>query len=524
MIHPQPPISPHDDAPGPPNSIGVPAPRGTQNEQRLHPLTPLVRMWVGVLALGWYTGSSLLQGDPMITDLSQLPGRAPWWLYLVGGAILVGLVVNYWSWWTTRYVINDDELRLENTGAFQESQRIAFSRIQSVDVTQPFAARILGLAELSIDVGADSSTKLAFLSRQEATRLRDYLMARAHGRATTTHTEQAVASAWDDLSRADRILIRLSPGEIILGAVASLEFTGLLVALAIPLILTAVLATPLIAVGGGFFTILLALIGFVSTRVFGQFNYTLARTSAGIRITRGLFTLKSQTIPTYRVQSIRLRQPLPWRWFNRGRLDVSVLGMGDDESGMTNTILLPIGRPDQVQTALAAIWPGLRLDALRFTGPPPRARWLDPFAHHWLGYAIDALVVVSRTGWLGRSQHMVPHARLQSVTLHQGPVIRRSQVATVVLHPAGSAGLHYIQHIDAAEARRFVFEEMSRARAARADELLDPPGLRPELPLIGAARPDADLWALPSPVPSPPPLPPAHPGTPDAPEPPGRSR
>ncbi|MFV0451027.1 MAG: PH domain-containing protein [Propioniciclava sp.] len=468
-------------------------------EKRLHPLTPIVRMWIGVVAVGGYTVSSVLSRDPAMADVGQLTSRMPWWFWLVGAGVLVALVANYWSWWTTRYLIDEQELRLENRGAFAESQRIAFSRVQSVDLNQPFAARILGLAELSIDVGAESSTRLGYLSRGEAVRLRDYLMARAHGRSDTSVNAPPTASAWDDLDADDQILIRLTAADLLLGAAMSLEFVGLLIALSVPVILTRVFDAPLIAAGGGAIPILLALAGFLSTRVFGQFRYTLARTSAGLRISRGLFTLTSQTIPAYRVQSLQLRQPFGWRLINRGRLDVGVLGNASDGEDATSTVLLPIGRPHQIQTALAAVWPALRLDAVTFTPPPRRARWLDPFAHRWMGHTHDALVVLTRSGWLHRRQTMIPHARLQSVQLAQGPLLRRMRLASVSLHPAGSAfGQAAIEHIDERHARELVFTEMTRARTVRAAELLDPPGLRADAPLLGTALDGADLWALPS--------------------------
>lgn len=476
-------------------------PERTVVEERLHPLSPLVSMWIGVVAFGWFALTSILQGDSVFDDMSTLLQRVPWWLLAVMAAVVIGLAFGYWSWWTTKFIIDDVELRIENTGAFQESKRIAFSRIQSIDITQPFAARLLGLAELSIDVGADAPTKLSFLRRARAAELRDYLMVRAHGRTATALPAEpgATASAWDDLSAADEILIRLTPGEVILGAVASLELLGLLLAFGIPMGIAAALDAPALAIGTGFIPLAFALLGFLSSRLFGQFNYTLARTPAGVRISRGLFTLKSQTVPAHRVQAIRISQPLPWRWLNRARLDVSVLGLGSlgsDGESPTTTILLPIGRPQQVQTALASLWPGLRLDELTFTGPPRRARWLDPCAFPWLGYAADHQVVVSRLGWLNRSQHIVPHARMQSVSLNQGPIERRVGVANVALHTTNLLGGEKIIHIDADEARRFVFSQMDRARSSRTEELLDPPGLRAALAGRADAATDADLWTL----------------------------
>lgn len=463
-------------------------PSRTVVEERMHPLGPLVRMWIVIVALGWFFVSSLLQGEPLLEGLGFLRTRAPWWVWVAGGGLIVGLAMGYWSWWTMTFTIDDTELRIENRGAFQESKRIAFSRIQSVDVTQPFAARLLGLAELTIDIGGDAPTKLAFLTRSRAGELRDYLMVRAHGRAASTAEIAAGerASAWNDLADHDEVLIKLSPGELILGGLASLELPGLLLALLIP----AGLAwwfeeIPFVAVGVGIIPLALALLGFVNKRVLSQFNYTLARTPAGLRITRGLFTLKSQTIPAHRVQAIKIVQPLPWRWIGRSRVELTILGManlGEDDSAPTSTVLLPIGRPDQVQTAVSAIWPGLRLDTLTFTPMHPRARWLEPMSYRWQGWSIDDQMTVSRVGWLTRIHHVVPHARLQSALVPQGPLMRRFRVAPIKLHTSQLLGTEHIPYLDEMDARALVFELTDRARAARADELLHPPGRRPASP------------------------------------------
>ena len=57
-------------------------------------------------------------------------------------------------------------------------------------------------------------------------------------------------------------------------------------------------------------------------------------------------------------------------------LTLTVLGMPAGEDAQdANTIYLPIGNPRQIQVALAALWPDLRLQDLRFQRTPRRARW-----------------------------------------------------------------------------------------------------------------------------------------------------
>lgn len=504
-------------APHPSGPIASPPPppgaSGSVSQERMHPLSPLVRVWFFVVAAGYFVISSLVQGDipwnDLLPYLQELIAQTPWLLGLAGLFVL-SIGAGYWGWWTTKLVMDDHELRVENTGAFQESKRIAYSRIQSVDVNQPLAARLLGLAELSVEVGSEPPTKFAFLTRKRAGEIRDYLMARAHRQQVTTHDTQRSASAWDDTGQGDHVLIRLNPGEIILGALLSSQLPFLVLACLIPLGISIWLQQPILALGAGVLPLVLAVGGFLSKQLFGQFNFTLAITPAGLRITRGLTTLRSQTIPAHRVQSVRISQPLLWRPLKRARLTLTVLGMPTGEDAQdASTIYLPIGDPRQIQLALAALWPDLRLQDLRFQRTPRRARWLSPLSWSWLGYAADQKVLAVRDGWLDRHQTIIPHARLQSMQIHQGPFERRLGLATVRAMTASALDRVHIKHLEAGQARWLAFGEMDAARASRGREQTQPPpsaaGWRLATPAQASARSDADLFtpstALAPPVP-----------------------
>ena len=488
-------------APFPPWGGTPPGAPAAPTEERPHPLTPVVQAWIAIGAMVWFALQELANGGGLFNDLGNL-AALPWWAIPGVLFLSVSLGLGLWEWWTTRFVIDADELRIEHRGLVHESKRIAYQRIQSVDVRQPLAARMLGLAELTIDVGADSSTRLAYLGRARAVELRDQLMARAHGLGDVQVLPPGGASAWDDLGAADRILIRLSPIELIVGALLAHELWMIVAALGIPMVLGVAFDLPMIAVGTGLVPLVLGAGGFLSRRVVSQFNYTLAETPAGLKITRGLTTLASQTVPVKRIQAIRVSQPVLWRLIGRYRIDLVVLGLGDltdngESSGGAN-VLLPIGDSAQVRTALRAVWPWVDLDAVRIVGSPPRARWLAPLAFPWLGHGFDDRVVVARMGWLTRSQVVVPHARLQSVRAHQGPLQRRLAVATVALHTSELLGQSSILHLDAHLARRFVLDEMTRARGARGAELgarsPDSPGHGPTDPEPWPTDADPDPW------------------------------
>lgn len=454
---------------------GYPAPTPAASvpvttEERPHPLTPVVQIWVWLVAIALFVLRQLAENPGDVLGGFDL-ARFPWWLLAFVAMAAVSLGRNFWTWYTTRFVATATELRIDHKGVEHESRRVAYTRIQAVDVTQPFAARLLGMAEVTIDVGGGKPLRLQYLSRSRATELRDFLLARAHGRDAAG---VVATSAWDDSGAHDRILLRVPPGELVLGAVLSHELVLLVLAAGIPLGIGLATGQPWL-VGGGVLPILLSIAGFLSTRVMGQFNYTLAETPAGLRITRGLTSLSSETLPVQRVQAIRLHEPVLWRLIGRTRVDLSFLGMGKattNEDGVgASSIMVPIGRPDAVRAALNAVWPGLHLDAIPLTRSPRRARWLAPLGYASMGYGLDGGVLVFRSGWWTRTTWVMPHARLQSASVSTGPLRRALGVADVAVHTSGF-GAPATVYLPDADAATFVYAEMGRARASRGLEQL----------------------------------------------------
>jgi putative membrane protein len=80
---------------------------------------------------------------------------------------------------------------------------------------------------------------------------------------------------------------------------------------------------------------------------------------------------------------------------------------------------------------------------------------------------MDDDLVVSRRGVLSRRTHVVPHARVQSLQVHQGPVQRRLGLADLrVDSPPGPVSV-LARHRDAHEARALLDLENAATRIAR---------------------------------------------------------
>ena len=489
----QPPVPTTDAPTGPeaqdlrdaaPVVAGAPVVKQTE---RPHPLTPFIRGWIVFVAIVIGFGRQLVESA---SDGGGLASLGPLWIAagVLGLALLAG-GAGYVSWRFTRFVIDDEELRVETGVLFKTSRKIAFERIQSVDVIQPFAARIFSLAELRIEAGAgDSGIRLRYLSRAKAARLRDYLLARAHG------TSARIADSVDgpapdvlfDAGVADRTLVTVRPGALVGSFLLSTEFLIPVLVLVVFGVVAAVTGLGFVALGG-FIPMLLGVFSLVSRRVIAMFHFTLAESSRGLRVTRGLTNLSSQSVPVDRIQGVRLCQPLLWKPFGWWRVDVDIVGYGtgdrEDNSGGATSVLLPVASPAQVRVALSRVLPGFRVESVALQTAPRRARTFRWFDWWTLRYGWDDRAIVTEHGWVVHERHIVPHAKTQSVRIEQGPLQRRLRLADVHIDtPKGP--VHAVAHqMDATAARELALSQLDRARTARGAaerEALHPGELRPE--------------------------------------------
>lgn len=448
---------------------GAPAVKQTE---RPHPLTPFIRGWIVLVAIVVYGARELIPDSPGDTGV-VLP-ELRFLLAAIAAVVLLAAVVGFVSWYFTRFVIDDEELRVETGAIFKSSKKVPFERLQSVDIIQPFAARIFGLVELRLEVGSgDNAIKLRYLQRDKAARLRDYLLVRAHGEQSSIDSAEhgADTSVFTDLSRSDRPLVTVDPLMLIGSFLLSSEFL-----ITVALTLGAVVVTSVFGVIvyalPGLLPAVIGLVSLVGRRVIAMFNFTLADSSRGLRITRGLTALTSQSVPLDRIQGVAVSQPLLWRRLGWFRVDVDILGYGssDGENNEDNatSVLLPVARRDQLRVALDRVLPGVDLEAIELHPSPRRARWLSWYNFWTLRYGFDDRVLITEHGWLNHRRDIVPHAKSQSVRIEQGPIQRRLRLADVhVDTPKGPVNA-VARQLDTAVARELALTQLGRARAARA--------------------------------------------------------
>jgi putative membrane protein len=372
-------------------------------------------------------------------------------------AVLAGYVI----WRRTRYRLTTTELQVDSGVLTRRSRRVPLARLQSVDVVRPAVARLLGLAELRLEVvggGDRGEAPLAYLTESHAQQLRRRMLALSAGREEPA----------DEPAVPDTVLVTVPTGVLLASALLGAPLVAtvvLLLVLLVVLVLPDLQAMPILL---GALPVYLGTLTVAVKRVLAEYGFQVAETPDGLRLRHGLLDTRSQTIPAGRVQTVRVREPLAWRPWGWVRVEVDVAGYSSrrgEEEAATNA-LLPVA-PRLLAEALVGRVLGGPLPAAQ-APVPRRARWRAPLSTRRLRAGLDERHLVTTHGVLTTTTDVVPLAKVQSLRVTSGPWQRRLGLATVHADtagrrlPGGAA-----RHRDAAEARALLAELAARSRTAR---------------------------------------------------------
>lgn len=448
---------------------------------RFHPLTPLLRGGITLIAiLAWVVSQ---QFDRWFGNDGQIPeGTPPSWTAGGVAVVLAAVVVAGWlSWRVSRFRIGSTTLELRTGLLFRQHRQVRYDRIQSVDLRRPLLARLIGLAEVRVQAagGADADARLSFLGEARAREIRAVLMDLA-GRGDEAHEgrpEQAGGEAAQDSAAqggAVEAIVRVPNARQVQAALYSgsaafsvLALLAIVVALGAGLPGVIPVAGPaLLGVGGNHLRSLLA-----------TWNFELVRDRDGIRARRGLAEVVSSSVPVHRIQVVAVRQQVFWRLTGWWRVEVNVAGVGPG-TDHTASVMLPVGtRTEALRVVevlqpgadLALLAPGLLLGAEHpaYTAAPSRAAWVSPVVRTRQGYAVGPRGLFVTGGRLRRHVEVVPHARIQSLALQQGPLQRRLGLASVHLLSTPGASDPWVRQLRLEDAQALLNEQVARSSRAR---------------------------------------------------------
>ncbi|RUQ01200.1 PH domain-containing protein, partial [Curtobacterium sp. HSID17257] len=516
--------------PGPPppapprqGNAAAAAPLTDGEWHRLHPLTPLLKGGIFLIVVLGYTLSNLR--DQLLEFF--VPGPAPQedgdpvrYVYEHGavGWVLLGVVVVlvvliglfYVSWRMHEFRVTGDVVEVRSGVLFRSHRKARLDRIQGINISRPVVPRILGTAKLEIaQAGNDANVQLAYLGARAADDLRQRILVLASGAQDDERTDVRASNGVlqdrvDELFspeldqaavHATRV-VKVHPGRLIASMLLSgttVFFVVVIVAMIVSIAITGEYGILI-----GLFPVVIGAGGYTVRKFSRSLQYTIAETRDGIRIGFGLVSTSNETLPPGRIHAVSVAQPLLWRPF--GWWDVRInratnAGNGASTNQQVSSIVLPVGRAEDVRQVLDIILPGLvgtavagpaasreELregsseavnvvdDSLTTTGDrggfvhsPRRGAWLRPLSFRRNGYRFVQGAVLLRLGAVWRSLVIVPLPRVQSVKVEQGPLERLLRLATAHVHTVAGPVSARIGALDALDAQRLWSESAHRA-------------------------------------------------------------
>src|SRR5215216_278808 len=395
---------PSEDTAPPPGVAGVALEGG--GPRRLHLLSPVFfatgharRLWPLALLLA---------------------ARRQWWLLALAALILLA-----WSaleWLRRTYALEGGALRMEEGVLARKLRAVPFDRIQQVDLVRKPLHRLLRVATLRVETaggGSAAEVDLDVVTLAEAQALRSVLL-RAKAQATTgtgaagavdsrahagpgsatlpvggPHTpvggSDAPAEVEAAAPRAERVLLRLRVGEVVLAGITGSRAAAALVVLGpltqvsdwvpglddwllarfdpesvTPTTPAALLVVAVLAV-----VVWLGLAALSS--VVTDYGFTLARVGDDLVVRRGLLERREAVLPLARLQVVRVEESLLRRVLSLASVRLQSAGRTGRGDETASRLAIPVLQRTEVNRVLGELLPGASpVPPLR--GPPPAAR------------------------------------------------------------------------------------------------------------------------------------------------------
>ncbi|MGO8870781.1 MAG: PH domain-containing protein [Acidimicrobiales bacterium] len=436
------------EGPGPPDA--------PEEIFRLHPLTPIalggrILGLLVVFALFSLAGQKAGDGSgPNVGALAFYAGLAV--LVLLRGVVTVAV---------TRYHLLGGELRIDSGLLRKQSKRVRLNRVQSVDVLEPFSARIFGLAEVKVTTAGTerSAVRLRYLPLPVARRLRADMLGRSAG-------------GWDQPApeAPERPVVAVPHGVLVRAVLLEMVSWRLILLLLGPILTVVGRENEHRATSGvGILLILwfgILILSSVWRRMSTLWDFTLTESPDGLRISHGLLSTSRQTVPPGRIQAVLIHQPVAWRPLGWAQIRMNVAGYVGS-SNAKSTVLLPVADLDYAMSLVGWLLGGIDLGAIPLERPPRRAAFRSPLWWRAQLAGSDEHLFVARHGLVSRTMDIVPHERTQSVRLTAGPLQRALRLASMHLDSTRGPVRTRAANRDALGARAMLDRQVDLARRAR---------------------------------------------------------
>ena len=481
------------------------------NWHRLHPATPLLKGGIALIAI---LGIVIVNLRDVLIELviggsgrSGGEGELLTWIVengLLGLALLaitVGLLLFiigfYLSWRMHSFRITDEVVEVRSGILFRTNRKGRLDRIQGINIVRPFFARLFGAAKLEVNVaGQDANVQLSYLSSVNADALRGEILRLASGTQVAvaavaaptgpvgTLIEKRVAELLaperDPDAAPPQSVVTMHLGRLI-GSLVLSSFTVVLVLVIVGAIVGAAITGDLRFLAG-FIIPIIGMGGYYISKFTRSLRYSIAGTPDGVRVGFGLLSTSNETLPPGRIHSVQVNQPLLWRaagWWEI-KINRASTSSASGAAGQANTTILPVGNLTDARRVLELVLPGmvdeesillLERGLLSsggddgFVNSPRRAAAIRWFSWRRNGFVITPEAVLLRRGAIWRQLVIVPEARIQSVAIHQGPLLRLLGLASLRVHTVAGPIAAELGAVDREAAVRF-FGDLADAAVA----------------------------------------------------------
>ncbi|MGI9516190.1 MAG: PH domain-containing protein [Pirellulaceae bacterium] len=427
-------------------------------------------------------------------------------LYFALIFFIPAVMYSVFRYFTLRYSIHDGELVVRQGLIFRRVRTVPLDRIQNVDLVQNVLHRLFKVAEVRIETasGSEAEATLRVLSMKNVARLRDEIFRDdphpVVNTATVDPPDEQVASV--SRSPVGVTLLEIpsswllkaglasNRGMLIIGILGGLYFQfddqinldWKQIRKFLPTIEANIIGFLMITGMVLAALLVLRLVGIVwfLLRFYG---YRLALHGEDLRISCGLFTKISATVPRQRIQFISIHRPLFMRWMKLASIRIETAGGGSSfEENAKTTVsrrwFVPVVPEDYVSELLGFLRPGLGWDELAVDWKPLAARtgqrlmrlafiqavilagigiaitrpwgWAVslaalPLLLWWarkksraMRYARTDQQVIYRSGVLNRKTSLTFFDKVQVLAVNQSPFDRRWQMACLSVDTAAS--------------------------------------------------------------------------------------
>ncbi len=499
LYPPRIPADPVDGAPAHPGSYAPAQPHGSAGPvlqsdlsdgewHRLHPLTPLLQGGIVLIVLFGIVLSNLqgrivsifFPADELNEYMDELNGDPVDWvlannlwlaaLGVIAGALVLFIGGFYLSWRFHKFRISEADVEVTQGILFRKHRRAPLDRVQGVNLTRPFVARLIGLAKLEVvGAGNDANVPLEYLTTRNAELVRSDILRLASGariaRAERTGNPSAAqrahildtfgAGVTGLVSGAETpvgepaSVVSIPTERLIASTLISTSTIGLIAMAALIIVMVNVTDQPWILFS--LVPAFLAIAGVNISQLFKSLRYSIAPTPDGVRVVFGLTTTITEILPPGRVHALAVTQSLMWRPFGWYRIRLIRLSGKNISQGQVDQfqVVLPVGKRADVEKVLALLMPDVAASdwayafehgAARlpkndpFTVTPKRAWFIRPLSFRRNGFLMHPRAIMLRRGQIWRSLAIFPLARVQSVAMTQGPLDRLLSVGTLQVH------------------------------------------------------------------------------------------